>query len=371
MEKRTFVYDDWNLIHETIYSIDGSTTNAAEVQYFWELDLSDSLQGAGGVGGLLAVSRNGQFYFPTYDNNGNVTKYIDESGNIVAAYEYDDFGRTISQAGPLANFFRHRFSTKYCDAETGLYYYGYRFYHPILMRWLNRDPLEEEGSLTLTSFVDNNDIGGIDPLGDMVVVILAGRETPRQNGASTFKQVKNHMKLAMQESARIYMRLGSFPEATYNCLRNKGKVFFGTKQFNGSLDEFRKKVARELSSIVRPEESYSQSLRTLARESVRATESYDYIVYAAHGESAFSGVGIAISYSDDLKDQKKVAKAVNKNMKNQSGTRLFVSCYSTWDGKGIKPQNRKETLVISKPRLMTEGELRYIPSKCIRTIGGK
>ena len=239
------------------------------------------------------------------------------------------------------------------------------------MRWLNRDPLEEEGSLNLTSFVDNNDIGGIDPLGDMVVVILAGRETPRQNGASTFKQVKNHMKLAMQESARIYMRLGSFPEATYNCLRNKGKVFFGTKQFNGSLDEFRKKVARELSSIVRPEESYSQSLRTLARESVRATESYDYIVYAAHGESAFSGVGIAIPYSDDLKDQKKVAKAVNKNMKNQSGTRLFVSCYSTWDGKGVKPQNRKETLVISKPRLKTEGELRYIPSKCIRTIGGK
>ena len=96
IETRTFVYDGWNLIHETIYSIDGGTTNTTEVQYFWGLDLSDSLQGAGGVGGLLAVSRNGQFYFPTYDNNGNVTKYIDESGNVVAVYEYDDFGRMIS-----------------------------------------------------------------------------------------------------------------------------------------------------------------------------------------------------------------------------------------------------------------------------------
>ena len=76
------------------------------------------------IAGLLAVSRNGLFYFPTYDNNGNVTKYIDESGNVVAAYEYDDFGRTISQSGPLADFFRHRFSTKYYDPETGLYYYG-------------------------------------------------------------------------------------------------------------------------------------------------------------------------------------------------------------------------------------------------------
>ena len=65
LETRTFVYDDWNLIHETIYTIDGGTTNAAEVQYFWGLDLSGTIQGAGGVGGLLAVSRNGQFYFPT------------------------------------------------------------------------------------------------------------------------------------------------------------------------------------------------------------------------------------------------------------------------------------------------------------------
>ena len=241
VEKRTFVYDDWNLIHETISAIDGGTTNVTEVQYFWGLDLSDTLQGAGGVGGLLAVSRNGQFYFPAYDNNGNVTKYIDESGNIVAAYEYDDFGRTISQIGPLADFFRHRFSTKYFDAETGLYYYGYRFYHPILMRWLNSDPLEEEGSLNLTSFVDNNAISAIDPLGDMMVVILAGREMSRQHRASAFKQTQNHMQLALQESRRLYKRLEKFSEATYNCLRDKGKVFFGTTRFNGSLDEFRKK----------------------------------------------------------------------------------------------------------------------------------
>ena len=152
IETRTFVYDDWNLIHETIYTIDGCTTNTTEVQYFWGLDLSGMLQGAGGVGGLLAVSRNGQLYFPTFDNNGNVTKYIDESGDVAAAYEYDDFGRTISQAGPLADFFRHRFSTKYLDIETDLYYYGYRFYNPILMRWLTRDPLEEDDGDNLYLF---------------------------------------------------------------------------------------------------------------------------------------------------------------------------------------------------------------------------
>ena len=151
------------MIHETIYAIDGGSTNITEVQYYWGLDLSGTLQGAGGVGGLLAVSRNGQLYFPIFDNNGNVTKYIDETGNMVAAYEYDDFGRTISQPGPLADFFRHRFSTKYYDPETGLYYFGYRFYSPYWRIWLNRDPLEENGGLHLYCFLENLSVNCLVP----------------------------------------------------------------------------------------------------------------------------------------------------------------------------------------------------------------
>ena len=89
---------------------------------------------------------------------GNVTKYIDENGNVVAAYEYDDFGKTIAQSGPMAEVFRHRFSSKFYDSETGLYYYGYRFYAPALMRWLNRDPIEEDGGLNLYGFCGNDAI---------------------------------------------------------------------------------------------------------------------------------------------------------------------------------------------------------------------
>ena len=161
----TFIYDGWNLIHETVATITGATTNTTEIQYFWGTDLSESLQGAGGVGGLLATSVDGFFYFPAYDNNGNVTKYIDESGNVVAAYEYDDFGRIISQTGSMADIFHHRFSTKYYDPEIDLYYYGYRFYAPALMRWLNRDPLEESGGLNLYVFCGNIPVSRIDVLG--------------------------------------------------------------------------------------------------------------------------------------------------------------------------------------------------------------
>ena len=157
----TFVYDGWNLVQETISTASGVTTNA----YVWGKDLSGTLQGAGGVGGLLAVSMNGAWHFPFYDNNGNVTAYVNEQGTVVAEYIYDAFGRTIAQTGPMADAFPHRFSTKYFDAETGLYYYGYRFYSPALLRWLNRDPVSETGGMNLYAFCRNNGIAGFDPLG--------------------------------------------------------------------------------------------------------------------------------------------------------------------------------------------------------------
>ena len=104
-------------------------------------------------------------YMHFYDNNGNISRYCDAQGNVVASYTYDAFGKTISATGPLAHLFRHRFSTKYFDPETGLYYYGYRFYSTELMRWLNRDPIEEQGGANLYAFCGNNVLHKIDALG--------------------------------------------------------------------------------------------------------------------------------------------------------------------------------------------------------------
>ncbi|MDO5318874.1 MAG: RHS repeat-associated core domain-containing protein, partial [bacterium] len=149
----TFLYDDWNLIRERVDYTNGVTD---EFNYYWGRDLSGTVQGAGGVGGLLYVKRNGVIYVPHADANGNILRYTDTTGNIVSEYTYDAFGRAILQSGPLADVFRHRFSSKYFDVETGLYYYGYRFYSPVLMRWLNRDPLAERGGLNLYGFCGNN-----------------------------------------------------------------------------------------------------------------------------------------------------------------------------------------------------------------------
>ncbi|MBQ7478876.1 MAG: hypothetical protein IJT01_08240, partial [Selenomonadaceae bacterium] len=57
------------------------------------------------------------------------------------------------------------FSTKYYDAETGLYYYGYRYYSPDLGRWLTRDPIEEDGGDNLYAFCGSNGVERYDYLG--------------------------------------------------------------------------------------------------------------------------------------------------------------------------------------------------------------
>ena len=67
---------------------------------------SGTIEGVGGVGGLLYLTVDGAIYIPCYDNNGNVTRYLDANGNTFAQYAYDAFGNLISKSGPLAAPFR-------------------------------------------------------------------------------------------------------------------------------------------------------------------------------------------------------------------------------------------------------------------------
>ena len=134
-----FVYDGWNLLAEL------DTSHSALRTYVWGLDLSGTLQGAGGVGGLLAITDASQgSHFCAHDGNGNVTALVKADGSGLAAqYEYGPFGEPLRATGPMARANPFRFSTKYQDDETDLIYYGYRYYKADTGTWPNRDPLGE------------------------------------------------------------------------------------------------------------------------------------------------------------------------------------------------------------------------------------
>jgi RHS repeat-associated protein len=159
-----FIYNGWNLVAV----LDGA--NAIQQSFLWGSDLGGGLQSAGGVGGLIAMRiHTGPLagtYFYCYDGNGNVTALVNAAdGSVAAQYEYGPFGQLLRATGPLAFVNPFRFSTKYQDDETGLYYYGYRYYNPISGRFINRDPIEEDGGLNLYGFVVNDPIRRVDKLG--------------------------------------------------------------------------------------------------------------------------------------------------------------------------------------------------------------
>ena len=182
----------WLQTNEVHYVYDGNlvvqernTNNLPQVTYTRGTDLSGTLQGAGGIGGLLARTVNSStlisqpstsFYHA--DGNGNITLLISSSQMIVAKYLYDPFGNMLAQSGLLADANTYRFSSKEWNANSGLYYYLYRFFDPNLQRWPNRDPLGEFGfellrgrkpshktDPNLYEFVDNSPIQRIDARG--------------------------------------------------------------------------------------------------------------------------------------------------------------------------------------------------------------
>jgi len=78
------------------------------------------------------------------------------------AYHYDD--------RRLPHNVKRSLSSKTIQEETGIYYYGYRYYDPVTGRWPSRDPLGETGGENLYSFVGNDGVNRWDYLGMLEVV---------------------------------------------------------------------------------------------------------------------------------------------------------------------------------------------------------
>ena len=168
---------NWNLVAE----LDALNACTPLRTYAWGVDLSGSMSGAGGVGGLLMVKRHMRSgatdksarYLVHSDANGNVKGFasIPMSGTTFAAtltgqWDYDAFGNRVSNTIPVAHeLCRIGFSSKYEDPETGWLNYTFRIYRPDTGAWLSRDPIGERGGVNLYGFVGNDPVSRVDYLG--------------------------------------------------------------------------------------------------------------------------------------------------------------------------------------------------------------
>ena len=109
------------------------------------------------------IEKNLYFYHP--DHLGSSSYITDREGRITQHTEYIAFGEVLFEEHSTSRTMPYLFNGKELDTETGLYYYGVRYYDAKTSIFLNVDPLAEK-TMTPYAYTNNNPINLIDPTGD-------------------------------------------------------------------------------------------------------------------------------------------------------------------------------------------------------------
>ncbi|MBQ7852940.1 MAG: hypothetical protein IJ342_08735, partial [Muribaculaceae bacterium] len=116
-------------------------------------------------------------YYIHSDHLGSTSYITDSDGEVSQHVEYVPFGEVfieeLSSSAKLNTPFL--FNGKELDEETGLYYYGARYYEPRTSLWLSTDPMElKYPNISTYTYCANNPIKLIDPQGTEAVYNLNG-----------------------------------------------------------------------------------------------------------------------------------------------------------------------------------------------------
>lgn len=125
--------------------------------------------------GREGLKTGGAWKYYLSDGLGSTALLTDDSGNTVAAYDYEDYGSTTQIAGSAGVYNPYRYTGQEWDAELGMYNLRARHYSPSLGRFLARDPIGNAGGTNLMAYCHGDPVDFVDPdglapfAGDLVV----------------------------------------------------------------------------------------------------------------------------------------------------------------------------------------------------------
>jgi len=164
----SFTYDGLGRLVRVVDTHAGSIT--ADHSYFWcgavRCLAHDNTQAGSPVSTQYfdqGVIAGGTSYYYVKDQLGSVTELVTSSGSVAAQYAYDPYGSRSVVSGTVvsdmgyAGYFYHPVS--------GLDLALYRAYDTTHARWLNRDPIGEQGGLNLYEYARGRPTELVDPLG--------------------------------------------------------------------------------------------------------------------------------------------------------------------------------------------------------------
>jgi len=183
-------FHHWTRIHER----NGSTT-VSDRRFIW--DGNTMVEQRNGTSTTAAqrylpqgVQQGTNKFFYTRDHLGSIREVANNSGSVVARYDYDPYGRRTKLSGTFDSDFG--FTGHYFHAPSGLHFAPFRAYSADLGRWLSRDPIGEEGGINLYGYVGNNPLNWIDPLG-LITVVIPGAGPQDKGSNKAFKDRVDEM----------------------------------------------------------------------------------------------------------------------------------------------------------------------------------
>jgi RHS repeat-associated protein len=116
--------------------------------------------------GLLAMATSDARYCYHFNATGSTIALTDMSQVVVNSYTYEPFGQILAQEETVAQPFKFVGQYGVMAEPNDLYYMRARYYDPAVGRFISEDPLGfGGGDVNLLSYVQNDPVANIDPLG--------------------------------------------------------------------------------------------------------------------------------------------------------------------------------------------------------------
>jgi RHS repeat-associated protein len=191
--------------------------------------------------------QNVQTHYYCNDANFNVTALVGTDGAVVERYTYDPYGKVTFRAPDWSERSSSSFSNDILftghrlDTETGLYYGGWRYYHPTLGRWTTWDRIVYRDGMNLCQYVGSAPMGRVDANGTQGILDYF---SAFQNPVSDWLGEQLYeLGEGTPEMAAAFFAIGGGPR-TYNY--KPGDAFLETVKNDPFMEEVRGRVRETL-----------------------------------------------------------------------------------------------------------------------------